>query len=65
MRHRLGIGAPDGREQQLVLHRATVDEHILMRGVTPVEGGNAGKAGKLDIFAHCIDLDGIILELGS
>ncbi len=61
-RDRLGIGAADRRQDQLVLHRAAVDEGILMRRVAAVEGRHAGKAGERDALALGVELDRIVAE---
>ena len=65
LRDRLGIGTADRRQDLLVLHRASIDEGILVGGIAPVEGRHAGKARQPHILALGIELDRIILEVGA
>ncbi|MCY1241167.1 hypothetical protein D9M72_540570 [compost metagenome] len=62
-RDRFGIGGPDRRQQQLVLHRAAIDEDILLQRVAAIVGRHAGKAGEPDIFACRIDFDRVVAEI--
>ena len=51
----IGIGALDRAGDELVAHRAAIDEEILMAGLGAMIGRKARPALKPDTFAHGID----------
>ncbi len=53
------IGGADGADQQAVLHRAAVDEQILVVGDAAVEGGKAGDAAQAGRAAGIIDREAV------
>ena len=61
----VGIGAAQGALQQAVLHRAAVDEQILVLAVAARIGGQARKARQADLIADVVDQQGIGLEIAA
>ena len=57
------IGGADGADQQAVLHRAAVDEQILMIGDAAVEGRKAGDAAEPGGAAHIVDGEAVFGEV--
>ena len=61
----VGVGPAQGALQQPVLHRAAVDEQILVSGVAPTVGRQARVARQADIVPRLIDKQGIGLEVAA
>ena len=64
-RQKVGIGAAQGPLQQPVLHRAAVDEQILMRRIAARIGGQAGVARQAHPVPRLIDQQGVGLEVAT
>jgi hypothetical protein len=60
MRKVIGICATHRTDQQLVTHRASIDDKELHRGIGTVVSGQACEAADADVFAPAVDSDGII-----
>ena len=62
-REKVGIGAAKCPHEQPVLHRATVDEQILMVGDATIVGGQADNAAQPRLAAFHIDADAVRRQL--
>ena len=61
----IGIGAAHRPHQQLVAHRAAINEQELHRGIGAVVGGKTGITAQPDAFTHCLHAGGIVAELAA
>ena len=61
----VGVGGAQGAGQQPVLHRAAVDEEVLVAGVAAVEGGQARVAAQAHAVAGVVDGQGVGLEVAA
>ena len=64
-RQKIGIGAAHRPHQQLVAHRAAIDEQELHRGIGAVVGGQPGIAGQRNAFTSRFDAGGIVAEVAA
>ena len=64
-RQEVGVGAAERALQQAVLHGAAVDEQILVRGVAPAVGRQAGVARQAHAVAFLVDQQGVGLEVAA
>jgi len=64
-RQEIGIGAAHRPHQQLVAHRAAIDEQELHRGIGAIVGGQPGIAREADAFAHRFHPRGIVAEIAA
>ena len=62
-REHVGIGAADCTGEQAVLHRAAVDEQILVVGHAAIVGRQARDPGQAHVAAVHVDRDAVVLEL--
>ena len=61
-RQEIGIGPAQGAVDQLVAHRAAIDEQVLRLGVAPIEGRQPGVAGEAHALALGVDRQGVVGE---
>ncbi len=61
----IAVGRAHGADQQLVLHRAAVDEQVLLAGIGPVQGGQAGKPRHAHALALDVDGQRIVEEIAA
>ena len=59
----VAVGGAQGADQQPVLHRARIDEQILLVGHPAVEGRQADDAGQPQAVASAVDADAVTVEL--
>ena len=57
------MGAAQRADEELVTHRTSVDEQILVLGIAARIGRQAGKAREPYAFAFCVDLERIIAKI--
>ncbi len=60
----IAIGRAQRPGQQPILHRARIDEQILLIGNAPVESRQADDTGQAQPIAGAIDTDAVAVELG-
>ena len=65
LRQQVAVGRAHGADQQPVLHRAAVDEQVLLAGIGPVQGRQAGKARHAHALALDVDGERIVEELAA